>query len=126
MASHTSEDNNSFQSLMEDMGRRSRARFTSQLREELDSQMKKLTACVVPSIEAQADQTLKPEELDTWSYKAKNYIMYVPDGQPGEQKGAEERQQVVHCNTRLEMEMFDHQRSKETISQIAKSQVCHH
>ncbi|XP_077287666.1 ess-2 splicing factor homolog isoform X2 [Arctopsyche grandis] len=121
LATHTSEDNSSFQELMEEMGRRSRAKFADQLQQEHDSQLKRLEMCIVPSIEEQANQIEKPIDLDTWSYKAKNYIMYVPDGQNSTDPVLQ-KQEVVHSNTRMDIDPFDYQHNKEIISQIAKSQ----
>jgi len=34
----------------------------------------------LPSIEEQAGSEKRPLMVDTWGYRNKNYIMYVPDG----------------------------------------------
>jgi protein DGCR14 len=34
----------------------------------------------LPSIEEQASNDKRPLMVDTWNYRNKNYIMYVPDG----------------------------------------------
>jgi protein DGCR14 len=34
----------------------------------------------LPSIEEQAGNEKRPLMVDTWGYRNKNYIMYVPDG----------------------------------------------
>lgn len=34
----------------------------------------------LPSIEEQASNGQRPLMVDTWGYRNKNYIMYVPDG----------------------------------------------
>lgn len=34
----------------------------------------------LPSIEEQASNEKRPLMVDTWKYRNKNYIMYVPDG----------------------------------------------
>jgi protein DGCR14 len=34
----------------------------------------------LPSIEEQASNEKRPLMVDTWGYRNKNYIMYVPDG----------------------------------------------
>jgi len=34
----------------------------------------------LPSLEEQAHDTKRPLMVDTWGYRNKNYIMYVPDG----------------------------------------------
>lgn len=49
---------------MEEMGRRSRAKFADQLQQEHDSQLKRLEMCIVPSIEEQANQIEKPIDVN--------------------------------------------------------------
>jgi protein DGCR14 len=34
----------------------------------------------LPSIEQQAENEKRPLMVDTWGYRNKNYIMYVPEG----------------------------------------------
>lgn len=48
--------------------------------------------------------------------------MYVPDGQEPKDP-IPHKQEVVHANTRMEIDPFDYQQNKEIISKIAKSQV---
>lgn len=43
-------------------------------KEELKEMMR------LPSIEEQASNEKRPLMVDTWKYRNKNYIMYVPDG----------------------------------------------
>lgn len=81
----------------------------------------------LPSIEEQAAIKDRPFNIDAWQYKNKNYIMYVPDGvEPTKQELIEmskKCKEVVHTNTRLQINPFDEQQSKETISELAKSQA---
>lgn len=55
--------------------------------------------------------------------------MYVPDSveltKEEKIEMAKLKQEISHCNTRLKCNPFDEQQSKETISEIAKMQVCH-
>lgn len=61
-----------------------------------------------------------------WSYKDKNYIMYVPDGVDltSEEKVeiAKRKQEIVHSNTRLRVNPFDENENKERIFDLAQSQ----
>jgi protein DGCR14 len=37
-------------------------------------------AIALPSMEAQAVEYKRPLDIDTWEYRNRNYVMYVPDG----------------------------------------------
>lgn len=67
LAAYTSEDNSSFQELMEDMDRRSKAKFAEQLQIEHNSHLKMLTSSIVPSIEEQAKGIEIPLEVMDYS-----------------------------------------------------------
>ena len=81
----------------------------------------------LPSIEKQFEAIQGPKVVDTWSYTNKNFIMYVPDGvrltKDEELEMASKRQEIVHNNTRLSSNPFDDKQSKDTISELAKSQA---
>ncbi|CAG0884552.1 unnamed protein product [Darwinula stevensoni] len=120
--SHTSEDNQSFSEIMEETEKRHRVKvstgvewkepgageFLSQasghpwLYKEEETLENSL---VLPAIEDQADQASRPNQIDTWDYKNKNYIMYIPEGAPWTKEEERERRQnqrsIVHRNTRL-------------------------
>lgn len=81
----------------------------------------------LPSIEKQCELPEKKLDLDTWGYKNKNYIMYVPDGvDPSNEELAEmdrKRLEVVYGNTRLKRNPFNEEQSQETINELAKTQA---
>lgn len=81
----------------------------------------------LPSIEKQFQAIDGPKKVETWKYKNKNYIMYVPDGVEltNEEKleMVKHRQEIVHSNTRLMGNPFDDYTSKEKISEMAKMQA---
>jgi protein DGCR14 len=47
---------------------------------EEDSKKEQKEMMQLPSLEEQAHDTKRPLMVDTWGYRNKNYIMYVPDG----------------------------------------------
>ncbi|XP_059048693.1 splicing factor ESS-2 homolog [Achroia grisella] len=117
---HTSEDNASYDRVIALENKKKATKLASQFQSEETSAALADAALALPSIEQQADQTNRPKELDTWRYKAKNFIMYVPDGADGQQPPA--KPELIHQNTRLRAEPFDHIKNKEAITAIAKSQ----
>ncbi|KAL4711871.1 hypothetical protein ACJJTC_006040 [Scirpophaga incertulas] len=120
LSTHTSEDNASYCRVIALEEKKRTAKLDSQYQAEVNSLALAEAASRLPLIEEQADHTMRPIELDTWVYRAKNHIMYVPDGAASQPASA--RPQLVHRNTRLRSEPFDHARSKEAISAIARTQ----
>ncbi|KDR09235.1 protein DGCR14 [Zootermopsis nevadensis] len=125
--SHTSEDNQSFQEIMRAAELRHRHKFGWLYKAEEDSKEELKEMMRLPSIEEQASNEKRPLMVDTWKYRNKNYIMYVPDGVPltpeEEVELARRRQVIVHSNTSLTSNPFDEQQNKETIHQLAQSQA---
>ncbi|CAB3246396.1 unnamed protein product [Arctia plantaginis] len=120
LSTHTSEDNASYDRVIALEDKKRFSKLATQFQAEVTSAALADTALALPSIEQQADQTERPHELDTWRYTAKNYIMYVPDGATSQQ--VPPKPELVHHNTRLRAEPFDHVKNKEAISAIARSQ----
>ncbi|XP_067014653.2 splicing factor ESS-2 homolog [Anabrus simplex] len=127
LSSHTSEDNQSFQEIMHEADLKHRQKFAWLYKEEENSGERKKEMLALPSIEEQASDDKRPLMVDTWGYRNKNYIMYVPDGvslTPEEKvEMASRRQSIAHCNTRLTQNPFDERQNKETIHQLAQSQA---
>ncbi|CAG9104721.1 unnamed protein product [Plutella xylostella] len=119
LASHTSEDNASYDRVIALEDKKRYGKLAPAFEAEVTSRALVAAAAALPSIEEQADQTNRPDELATWSYRARNYIMYVPDGSG---QAAPAKPQLQHQNTRLRADPFDHQRNKEEIEAIARSQ----
>ncbi|XP_046386530.1 splicing factor ESS-2 homolog isoform X2 [Ischnura elegans] len=124
---HTSEDNQSFQEIMKNADVKYRQKFSWLYDAEAKCNERKEEMLALPSIQDQAEPYERPLNLDTWTYKNKNYIMFVPDGV---QRTAEEevemaklRQEVVHGNTRLAGNPFDEKQNKEVIQELAHSQA---
>ncbi|VVC92594.1 unnamed protein product [Leptidea sinapis] len=120
LAKHTSEDNASYDRVIALENRKKANKLASQFQAEITACQLADSALALPSIEEQADQTQRALELDTWRYRAKNYIMYVPDG--AESQVPSEKPELQYHNTRLRVQPFDYEKNKEAITAIAKSQ----
>lgn len=81
----------------------------------------------LPAIEDQFKETIGPKRVDTWTYTNKNSIMYIPDGveltKAEQLEQVNKRQGIDYGNTRFNANPFNEQQSKETINELAKSQV---
>ena len=124
LSMHTSEDNASFDEMMVEAEKRLKLKFAWLY----EAEEKSLALMNDKSSDALAIENGdgKPNRLDSWYYKNKNYIMYVPDGvelTPDERIDLAKRKQlVVHENTRLRTNPFNEQQNKDTINELAKSQ----
>lgn len=122
---HTSEDNASFQEMMIEAEKRHKLKYAWLYEAEEKSKALAIERNKEAPLAIEG-QDSRPRELDSWSYKNKNFIMYIPDGvelTPEEKINmAKRKQEVVHDNTRLRMNPFNEQHNKETINELAKSQ----
>ncbi|KAB0791452.1 hypothetical protein PPYR_03252 [Photinus pyralis] len=127
LSSHTSQDNESFEEIMIESEKKHREKYSYLYNEEGKSNDDQLKMLTLPSVEQQCALPEKKLNIDTWNYKNKNYIMYIPDGvdlTPQEQiEMSKRRQEVTHANTRLQVNPFNEDQSKETINELAKSQA---
>lgn len=125
LSTHTSEDNASFEEMMVDAETKLKQKFAWLYDAEENSKVLAIGNGSKAAL-AITDGDNRPNQLDSWTYKNKNYIMYVPDGvelTPDERIDlAKRKQMVVHENTRLRMNPFNEQQNKETINELAKTQ----
>uniref|UniRef100_A0A8D8KXI6 Protein DGCR14 homolog n=1 Tax=Culex pipiens TaxID=7175 RepID=A0A8D8KXI6_CULPI len=124
---YTSEDNDSFQEIIEAADRKLRQKFSVLYEAESSTAESLGRSLALPAIESQFAQKEKPKELDMWTYKNKNYIMYIPDGvklsREEEIELANKRQEIEHNNTRLKINPFNESESKQAITEAAKNQA---
>ncbi|XP_019869246.2 splicing factor ESS-2 homolog [Aethina tumida] len=125
--SHTSQDNESFEEILTESAKKHRQKYSYLYNEEEKSVEENKKLLALPSIEQQCALPEKKLDVDTWTYKNKNYIMYVPDGVELSEEQVKEinnkRQQINHTNTRLVNNPFNEVQSKETINELARTQA---
>ncbi|XP_045467820.1 splicing factor ESS-2 homolog [Harmonia axyridis] len=125
--SHDSEDNDSFRDILEESDKKHKEKYSFLYNEEGKSEEKLREMLALPSIEKQAMLPEKKFNVDTWGYKNRNYIMYVPDGvamtDEKEKEINENRLQINYTNTRFIENPFNENQNKEAISEIAKTQA---
>lgn len=125
LANNTSEDNASFEDILAENEKKHRLKYAWLYKKETEPQfaLENGKSQILALTNGKKD---KPFSIDTWSYKNRNYIMYIPDGVEltTEEKIelAKKKQEVVHTNTRLTVNPFNEQQNKETISELAKIQ----
>jgi protein DGCR14 len=107
---YTSEDNNSFQEMVEESDRKHRIKYSWLYDKEQHHADRQKAVLALPSIEKQAEEYDKPFEVETWGYKNRNYIMYVPDGAPYTPEEmvqlARKKTEVKYDNTRFKEAPF--------------------
>lgn len=125
--SHTSEDNESFEELVIQSDKKHMEKFGFLYKDEEAINEAQNHLLALPSIEDQAKSQDKGLNVGTWAYKNRNHIMFNPDGvqltKEQELELNRKRQEVVYGNTRLTVNPFNEVQSKETISDLAKSQA---
>ncbi|XP_060051025.1 splicing factor ESS-2 homolog isoform X2 [Erinaceus europaeus] len=124
LSRYTSEDNASFQEIMEVAKEKSRARhaWLYQAEEEFEKRQKDNLAR--PSAEHQAIKSSQAG-VETWKYKAKNSLMYYPEGVPDEEQLFKKPRQVVHKNTRFLRDPFSQALSRSQLQQAAALNAQH-
>ncbi|XP_006150468.1 splicing factor ESS-2 homolog [Tupaia chinensis] len=124
LSRYTSEDNASFQDIMEVAKEKSRARhaWLYQAEEEFEKRQKDNLA--LPSAERQAIESSQAG-VETWKYKAKNSLMYYPEGVPDEEQVFKKPRQVVYKNTRFLRDPFSQALSRSQLQQAAALNAQH-
>ncbi|XP_011254468.1 splicing factor ESS-2 homolog [Camponotus floridanus] len=126
LSSHTSEDNASFEEMMVEAENKRKLKYAWLYEAEEKSKAWLTIDKPTTDVLAIEGSNSRPKQVDSWTYKNKNYIMYIPDGVEltAEEKIelAKNKQSVTHENTRLRINPFNEQQNKETINELAKSQ----
>ncbi|XP_073530915.1 splicing factor ESS-2 homolog isoform X2 [Phyllobates terribilis] len=118
LAKHTSEDNASFEQIMEVAKEKERAKNSWLYEAEEEYKQRLEQNLALPSVEMQAIQGVKAG-LDTWEYKTHNSLMYYPEGVPDNDAIFKKPQEVVHKNTRFQKDPFSQALSKTQLQQAA-------
>lgn len=120
----TSEDNDSFEKIVEAADQKLRQKYSVLFDAEQASEQRVAQNLALPSITEQF-QLEAPKSIETWTYKNQNALMYNPDGweltQAEKIEMAKRRMEIVKTNTRLHINPFDDQ--KEAIGDAVKAQA---
>lgn len=125
--SHTSQDNESFEEILHESEKKHKLKYHYLYKDESACSAEEAMKLALPTIEEQCALPEKQLNVDTWAFKNKNYIMFVPDGVSlTEEQQIElnkKRQEVVYSNTRLKLNPFNEMQNQETINELAKTQA---
>jgi len=126
LAKNTSEDNASFEKIMEESKIRLREKYAWLFEAEKNQESKQNMNLALPSCEEQVKLGLndKPYNLDSWTYKSRNMLMYVPDGVDLNakeliEKNAKKEREIKHENTRFAHDPFNSVSCKTALSEAA-------
>ncbi|MBN3287016.1 ESS2 factor, partial [Polyodon spathula] len=117
LAKNTSEDNASFEQIMDLAEVKERARHAWLYEAESEFKQRHTENLALPSAEKQAVESGKAG-VETWEYKAKNALMYYPDGVKDDESFKKPRE-VLHKNTRFQGDPFSKALSKTQLQQAA-------
>ncbi|CAG9805742.1 unnamed protein product [Chironomus riparius] len=124
---YTSEDNQSFEEIIEAAEEKLKQKFAILYEAENSSSSILQNALELPGFERQFTAVERPNKLDMWTYKNKNYLMYTPEGvdftQDEKVEMAKRRQEIDHSNTRLIVNPFDETKNKEAITEASKNNI---
>ncbi|XP_076346064.1 ess-2 splicing factor homolog [Tachypleus tridentatus] len=126
LSKYTSEDNASFEVIMEEASRRHQQRFPWLYQDETRENYKMESALALPSIQQQAIENGRPSTLTTWEYKNRNSLMYIPDGAEltaEERLQQEKQQEVVYTNTHFKQAPFNERTNQAAIAEAASLQA---
>lgn len=118
LQAYTSEDNDSFQTIVDTADEKLRQKFLVLYNEEKLSAEKLQRALTLPSIEQQFEEPDPMRKIETWSYQNKNSIMYTPEGveltETEKIEMANRRQVIQHNATRLHCNPFEETKRQTT------------
>ncbi|XP_005990218.1 splicing factor ESS-2 homolog [Latimeria chalumnae] len=117
LARNTSEDNASFDQIMEQAKEREKLKHAWLYEAEEEFKQRHDDNLALPSAEMQALESGKAG-VETWAYKAKNVLMYYPEGMKSEDVFKKPRE-VIHKNTRFQGDLFSKAVSKSQLQQAA-------
>lgn len=127
LATTTSEDNASFGVIMEEAKKQHQLKYAWLYKDENASAERRERQLALPPIEAQAIQDERPAQVDSWVYKNRNSLMYVPDGvdfTDAEADAAKRKQrEIVPVHTRYQKAPFNEQANRQAILETAQIQA---
>ncbi|XP_028829851.1 splicing factor ESS-2 homolog [Denticeps clupeoides] len=118
LSKNTSEDNASFEQIMELAKDKEKLRHAWLYEAEEEFRQRHEENLALPSSEKQALECVKAG-LETWEYKAKNALMYYPEGVKDDDSVFKKPREVIHKNTRFSGDPFSKALNKSQIQQAA-------
>ncbi|MBN3304278.1 splicing factor ESS-2 homolog [Amia ocellicauda] len=118
LAKNTSEDNASFEQIMELAEDKEKVRHSWLYEAEVEYKQRHDENLALPSSEKQAIESGKAG-VETWEYKAKNALMYYPEGVKDDEAIFKKPREVVHKNTRFIGDPFSKALNKTQLQQAA-------
>ncbi|XP_071766473.1 splicing factor ESS-2 homolog isoform X1 [Centroberyx gerrardi] len=118
LSKNTSEDNASFEQIMVLAEDKEKLRHAWLYEAEAEFKQRHEENLALPSSEKAALDSVKAG-LETWEYKAKNALMYYPEGVKDDDAIFKKPREVVHKNTRFVGDPFSKALNKSQIQQAA-------
>lgn len=118
LAKNTSEDNASFEQIMDLADDKEKLRHAWLYEAEAEYKQRHEENLALPPVEIAALESVKAG-LETWEYKAKNALMYYPEGVEDDDALFKKPREVVHKNTRFAGDPFSKALNKSQIQQAA-------
>uniref|UniRef100_A0A3B5L7D9 Ess-2 splicing factor homolog n=1 Tax=Xiphophorus couchianus TaxID=32473 RepID=A0A3B5L7D9_9TELE len=118
LAKNTSEDNASFEQIMDLAKDKEKLKHAWLYEAEAEFKQRHEENLALPSMEKAALECVKAG-LETWEYKAKNALMYYPEGVKDDDAIFKKPREVVHRNTRFVGDPFSKALNKSQIQQAA-------
>ncbi|XP_041675183.1 splicing factor ESS-2 homolog [Drosophila eugracilis] len=122
LQNYTSEDNHSFQEIIETAEAKLRQKYAVLYNHEKLSAEQLQRALILPSIEKQFEEPDPLRKIETWNYTNMNSIMYVPDGveytEEERVQMAERKQSIQHNATRLPDEVHHRETEEKKLDAV--------
>ncbi|XP_053266682.1 splicing factor ESS-2 homolog [Pleuronectes platessa] len=118
LAKNTSEDNESFEQIMDLAKDKEKVKHSWLYEAEAEYKQRHDENLALPSMEKAALECVKAG-LETWEYKAKNALMYYPEGVKDDDALFKKPREVIHKNTRFVVDPFSKALNKSQIQQAA-------
>lgn len=130
LAKNTSEDNASFEQIMETSIQKQREKYQWLYEKEQEQKERKDKIVALPAYE-DGDQFKyedRPSMIETWNYTNKNALMYYPDGVDASAQEKIEgkyvkRQQILHANSRFNKDPFPDESCDDKLAAAAATRL---